>query len=93
MRAKCSLVVTYNAQPGGYTMQSPESYKQMIIKRNAKDPSLQPKQAPAAAEPEKKRGFFGKIGKALGLGENLTLTAEELQEIIQQEFENVTKGK
>ena len=41
-----------------------------------------------------KAGIGGKFLSMLGLREEkLTLTAEELQEIIQQEFENVTKGK
>jgi hypothetical protein len=40
----------------------------------------------------KKKGLLGLGGRFLGLEENMTLTSEELQTIIQQEIENITKG-
>ena len=40
----------------------------------------------------KKKGILGLGGKFFGLEENMTLTSEELQKIIQEEIENVTKG-
>ena len=49
------------------------------------------------AAAQQRQGFIGgALGKAkdfFGLEEDLTLTSEELQQIINEEFENVTKGK
>jgi len=40
----------------------------------------------------KKKGVLGLGGKFFGLEEGMTLTSEELQKIVQEEIENVTKG-